>query len=474
MKETLPDPVAHTVQFYEQDRFFLESATRFLAAALGQGTPAILIATEEHRNGVAARLQALGIDVSGARDAERYIELDAEQVLSAVMREGKPDADRSRIAVRDVLARISRACGGKQQPVAVAGEAVSLLSARSEHEAALQLERIWNDMAREYCLTLFCGYVARNFDRAAHADVFWRICAEHTDVLPEEGYLELENSPDRRRYVARLQQQARALETEKEARQRSEEALVRSEKLAAVGRLTASIAHEINNPLTSLTNLFYLINMDTSLDATVRHYVALADQELRRTARITKQMLAFHRESSSRVPCKIAPIIDGVLELYEPRLRKSNIRLERHYKVEGAIEAFPAEMRQLFANLIGNAIEAVGDNGRIRLRVAGGRDWTNPSRLGVRIAIADSGPGISAEDRGRIFEPFFTTKGESGTGLGLWVSRGIVQKHEGRITFRSRLSQDHRGGTVFSIFLPATHTLEAEHRDNLDALGATG
>jgi signal transduction histidine kinase len=475
MNEPLPDPVAHTVQFYEQDRFFLESAARFLAGALSQGTPGIFIATEEHRNRIAGRLQALGIDVAGAREAERYIELDAEHVLSAIVPEGKPDADRARTAVRDVLARVNRAAGGEQRRVAVAGEAVSLLSARGEHEAALQLERIWNDLAREYCLILFCGYVANNFDRAAHADVFWKICAEHTDVLPEEGYLELENGPDRRRYVARLQQKARALETEKEARQRSEEALARSEKLAAVGRLTASIAHEINNPLTSLTNLFYLINMDTSLAPTVRHYVSLADQELRRTARITKQMLAFHRESSSRVPCKIAPIIDGVLELYEPRLRKSNIRLEKHYEVEGAIEGFPAEMRQLFANLIGNAIEAVGDNGRIGLRVASGRDWTNPSRLGVRISIADTGPGISPENRGRIFEPFFTTKGESGTGLGLWVSRGIVQKHEGRITFRSRLRQGQQGGTVFSIFLPATHSLEtAEPRENLDALGATG
>jgi signal transduction histidine kinase len=199
------------------------------------------------------------------------------------------------------------------------------------------------------------------------------------------------------------------------------------------------------------------MNTDASLDPAARHYAALADQELRRTARITKQILAFHRESASPVPCKLSPIVEGVLELYEPRLRKGNITIEKQYEVEGIVEGFAAEMRQVFANLIGNAIEAVGGRGRIRLRVSSARDWTDPARCGVRVSIGDTGPGISTEDQKQIFEPFFTTKGESGTGLGLWVCHGIVQKHGGRIRFRSRPHLDGRaGGTVFSIFLPAS------------------
>jgi signal transduction histidine kinase len=469
----------HTAQFYEHDRSFLEFATRFLAAALREGTPGVFIATEEHRNAVAARLQALGIDVAGARGSDLYIELDAEQVLSAIMRDGKPDADLVRKAVTDVLARANRVAGCEQRRVTLGGEAVSLLCARGEHEAAMQLEHLWNEMAAAFPMTLFCGYIANKFDRAAHADVFGKICAEHTDVVPEEAYQELENGADRRRYVAQLQQKARALETEMEARRQSEDALVRSEKHAAVGRLTASIAHEINNPLSSLTNLFYLINTDTSLDPAARHYAALADQELRRTARITKQMLGFYRESSTRIPCKLSLIVDGVLELYEPRLCACNITVEKDYAVEGNVEGFPAEMRQLFANLIGNAIEAVGNKGKIRLRISQVRDWTSPLGHGVRVSVGDTGTGMSPENQKRIFEPFFTTKGESGTGLGLWVSRGIVQKHEGRIRFRSRPHQGQPGGTVFSVFLPAAQEQSESGQtkagtEYLGALGATG
>jgi signal transduction histidine kinase len=478
MNQTLPDPAVHTAQFYEQDRSFLEFATRFLAPALGQGMPGVFIATEEHHLAAAARLQTQGIDVARARASELYIELNAEQVLSAVMPDGKPHADLLRMAVRDVLARTRKATGGEPCRVTLGGEAVSLLCARGEHEAALQLERFFNDLGREFDLTLFCGYVANKFDRAGHADVFERICAEHTDVVPEEGYVALENGADRRRYVAQLQQKARALETEMAARRQSEDALARSEKHAAVGRLAASIAHEINNPLSSLTNLFYLINTDTSLDPAARHYAALADQELRRTARITKQMLGFYRESSTPIPCQLSLIVDSVLELYESRLRAATITVEKDYVAEGTIEGFPAEMRQLFANLIGNAIEAVGNKGRIRLRISHVRDWTDPKRHGVRVSVGDTGVGLSLENQKHIFEPFFTTKGESGTGLGLWVSHGIVQKHEGRIRFRSRPHQEQPGGTVFSVFLPASleqvSCKTTAGPEDLSALGAAG
>jgi signal transduction histidine kinase len=479
MNQPLPDPAVHTAQFYEQDRSFLEFATRFLAAALAQGMPGVFIATEKHHHGVAARLQAQGIDVAGARASKLYIELNVEQVLSAIMRDGKPDAECAHMAVSDVLARIKTAAGGEPRRVTLGGEAVSLLCAKGEHEAALQLERIFNDLGREFDLTLFCGYVANSFDRAGHSDVFARICAEHTDVVPEESYLELEGGAKRRLYVAQLQQKARALETEMAARRQSEDALARSEKHAAVGRLAASIAHEINNPLSSLTNLFYLINTDTSLDPTARHYAALADQELRRTARITKQMLGFYRESSTPIPCTLSQIVDSVVELYEPRLLASNITVEKDYGVEGNVDGFPAEMRQLFANLIGNAIEAVGSKGKIRLRISEARDWNDPRRHGVRVSVGDTGAGLSLENQKRIFEPFFTTKGESGTGLGLWVSRGIVQKHEGRIRFRSRPHVGQPGGgTVFSVFLPAAQEQDARQTTpgiaDVGALGATG
>ncbi|HKD45679.1 MAG TPA: ATP-binding protein [Candidatus Angelobacter sp.] len=466
-------PRRHSAQFYADDRYMLEAAARFVGAALERGEAGVVIATLDHRAGIAERLERRGLSVIRTREEGRYVEVDADQMLAAIMPAGRLDPIRFAEMLGDTTRRASAAARDEHHRLAVFGEAVSLLCSRGEHEAALQLEQLWNDLSQTNSCALFCGYAAGSFDRATHAEVFAKICAEHSDVLPEESYLDLKSGVDRLRYVAQLQQKAHALESEIAARKLSEQALARSEKLAEVGRLTASIAHEINNPLTSLTNLFYLINTDASLDPAARHYAALADEELRRTARITRQMLAFYRDSSSPVPCKLALVVDEVLELYEPRLRKNSITVEKQYMVEGSVEGFPAEMRQLFANLIGNAIEAIGSTGKILVRVGSAREGIDPRKQGVRVSIADTGPGISAEDQKRIFEPFFTTKGVSGTGLGLWVSRGIVEKHEGRIRFRSRPRQDGRGGTVFSIFLPVSSEHPAGNQ-GLDALAATG
>ncbi len=465
-------PAAHLVQFYADDRFLVTAAARFVGDALDRGEAGVVIATRAHRDGIAECLRVRGINVASARATGRYVEVDPEEMLSAIMPEGRLDAARFAAMLGDLVRRARAAAGGEHGRAAVFGEGVSVLCSKGQREAALQLEQLWNDLAHGLPLTLFCGYDANKFAHAAHAEVFAKICAEHSDVIPEESYLDLAACGDRLRYIAQLQQKARALETELAARKLSEEALARTEKLAEAGRLTASIAHEINNPLTSLTNLFYLINQDASLDPASRHYAALADEELRRTARITRQMLAFYRESSSPVPCKLSQILDEVLELYESRLRKNDITVEKRYRVEGSVEGFPAEMRQVFANLIGNAIEAIGQTGTIRLRISCVRDWSDPERRGVRVSIADTGPGISADEQKRVFEPFFTTKGQSGTGLGLWVSRGIVQKHKGRIRFRSQTRQQHRGGTVFSIFLPPAkdHALAPAVSPHLDAL----
>jgi signal transduction histidine kinase len=373
---------AHSAQFYVQDRFLVDAVVRYVCAALGRREAVIVIATAEHRQSIADRLRARGNDVTRAHASGGYSELDAHELLATITAEGQLDTARLSAIVGDVITRARTANRDEKRPIALFGEMVSLLCARGEPQVALELEQYWNGLTQDIPMKLFCGYAAGSFDRAAHAEVFQKICAEHTHVLPEESYLELETDADRLRYVAEAQQKARALETELAARRQSEDALIRSEKLAVMGRLTASIAHEINNPLASLTNLFYLINTDTSLDPAARHYAELADQELRRTARITKQMLGFYRESTKPVPCLLAPIMDGVLELYEPRLRTCSIIVEKEYTTDGAVAGFPAEMRQLFANLIGNAIEAVGKAGKIRLRIASGRDWADPARLG--------------------------------------------------------------------------------------------
>ncbi len=238
-------------------------------------------------------------------------------------------------------------------------------------------------------------------------------------------------------------------------RKRAEEALRTAEKMAATGRLAATIAHEINNPMQALTNLLALVADRKSVDDDTRRLVSLAEAELSRIAHITRQMLSFYRESATPVAVNVAEVVDEILQLFLMKTRSNQIKVERRYEFDGQVQGFPGELGQLFANLISNAIEAVGRKGRVCVHVAPAREFAPPYRQGVRIIVADDGPGIKPEVRDRIFQPFFTTKANKGTGLGLWVVKGIVAKHNGSVRLRSSV-RERRSGTVFSVFLPAS------------------
>jgi PAS domain S-box-containing protein len=251
--------------------------------------------------------------------------------------------------------------------------------------------------------------------------------------------------------------QLRGLIVDVTERRQAEAALRTSERLATTGRLAASIAHEINNPMAAVTNLIYLIQNAPGVDETARQYAQLAQDELSRMAHITRQMLGFYRESARSVAVQITELLDSVLELYTRRVRDSGAVIEKLYEPVPPIDVYPGEMRQVFSNLLLNALDAVGENGRVRVHVYASVDWRDPRRAGVRIVVADNGPGIRPEHCQRVFEPFFTTKGQKGTGLGLWVSQGIVEKHHGSIRVHSG-RQPGRSGTCFSIFLPGAQS----------------
>jgi signal transduction histidine kinase len=243
-------------------------------------------------------------------------------------------------------------------------------------------------------------------------------------------------------------------------RKQAEEALRLSEKLAATGRLAASIAHEINNPMAAVTNLLYLIENQPEISDETRRFARLAEDEMARVSHITRQMLGFYRDSVAPMPVHMNEVLKKVVELYARRMADQKISVECEFEETPAIWAFPGEMRQVFSNLLLNAVQAVGRGGRIRLRVARAHDWRDMQRGGVRITFADNGHGIRPEHRQRLFEPFFSTRGQNGTGLGLWVSYGIVQKHGGAIRVRSSAgaasgSGPQRSGTCFSIFIPS-------------------
>jgi len=233
----------------------------------------------------------------------------------------------------------------------------------------------------------------------------------------------------------------------------AEDALRKSEKLAAAGRLAATIAHEINNPLEAVTNLLYLLRLNDKWDDSARSYVAQAEHELARIAHVARQTLGFYRDTTSPHLMNLPKIVNEVLSLYLPRIQAKHISRSREFDETVQITGLAGEIRQVISNLVANAIDALPVQGALRIRVHHSKELTNSGRPGGKIVIADTGSGISPAHRKKLFEPFYTTKQDVGTGLGLWVSREIVQKHGGNITLRSSVTPGH-SGTVFSIFLP--------------------
>jgi signal transduction histidine kinase len=232
-------------------------------------------------------------------------------------------------------------------------------------------------------------------------------------------------------------------------RKRTEEALLRSEKLATVGRMAATIAHEINNPLETITNAVFLASLDPALSPDTRQMLDLASSELERVAHITRQALGFYRGNAAPTQVDTRELVDGVLDLFAPKLRGKNITVERLYHDRvPPIEAIAGEIRQIVSNFISNSIDAVAHGGRIAVRISPAFSMNGKGR--VHMSFADNGTGIAPEHLKQIFEPFFTTKDTIGTGLGLWVVNEIVTRHGGRIRARSRVGR----GTVFSVSLP--------------------
>jgi two-component system, NtrC family, sensor kinase len=235
---------------------------------------------------------------------------------------------------------------------------------------------------------------------------------------------------------------------------RAEEALRESEKLAAMGRVAGIIAHEINNPLAAITNLFFLLRAHPSLDEEARRLAAMAELELLRVSHITRQTLSFYREAKRPISIVIPELLDDVVALQEREINNCHIVLRKKYATSIPIHGFPVELRQVFMNLIANGIQAMQDGGQLRLHVREATDWVTQAH-GVAISITDTGVGIRPEDAGHLFEPFFSTKSTKGTGLGLWISKGILQKYDGRITYRSVHLRDGCV-TCFHVFIPAS------------------
>ena len=238
-----------------------------------------------------------------------------------------------------------------------------------------------------------------------------------------------------------------------------EKALHTSERLASVGRLAATIAHEINNPLEAVMNLTYLAQ-NCMADKDGRLYLEQAQQELARVALLTKQTLGFYRENKGAREMPLGELVTPLVSVFSARARNKQISIETDIRQDPPVKVIPGEMRQLFANLLNNSIDAVSDRGRILIRLTAATEPSAKRRKGVRLTVFDDGPGIRLAVRKKLFEPFFTTKRDVGTGLGLWVTSNILLRHEGSIRVRSSLTAG-KSWTAFSVFIPARSSVEA-------------
>ena len=235
---------------------------------------------------------------------------------------------------------------------------------------------------------------------------------------------------------------------------RTEQRLQDLERLAAAGQLAASLAHEINNPLSAVMNAVYLLERRSELDATAKELAATASAELVRVARIVKQSLSYYRVATLPQQVDLAGTLEESLQIFSERLQRAGIDVKKKIVRPGVVPGFSDEIRQVIDNLLLNAAEATPEGGRVVVSLRSSVDWSSRSRYGLRVTIGDTGSGITRENVSRIFEPFFTTKAAKGTGLGLWVVRGIVAKHDGVISVRSR-HDSTKSGTVVSILWPS-------------------
>jgi PAS domain S-box-containing protein len=232
---------------------------------------------------------------------------------------------------------------------------------------------------------------------------------------------------------------------------RAEQALEKQEQMAAIGRLTSSIIHEINNPLEAVLNLIFLAQRASDLNNAMP-FLKTAEEELGRASEITAQGLQFHRQPTYPTSANVIQIVQSVLALFKEKFRTARVIVDLQTQDAPELLCFAGELRQVFVNLVGNAVESIENGGQITIRVRPGTDWATGNR-GVRITIADTGSGISVETRKHMYDAFYTTKGSGGSGLGLWVTARIVRKHRGHIHVRNRRGSQ-LGGTAFTLIFP--------------------
>jgi signal transduction histidine kinase len=474
----------HFMQLYEEDAHLLDAVSRFTGMGLEAGEAVIVIATPPHREHLEAHLRAQGMDLVTLCEQGQYVPLDAAETLAQFMTNGYPDPRRFADVVGGVIAR----AGGRYPRVRAFGEMVALLWAEGREDAALQLEKLWNNLVQTHPFPLFCAYPLSGFASAAHAKKLLTICAEHSHVIPAESYTALSDPDERLRAIVQLQQKAQALEAELARRQQLEQTLRQREEalrqahaelerrvaertaalhhetaerqrlereaqraahFALLGRLAAGVSHEIRNPLGAV-----FLNVDL-LEEELQHPIPgnpadLAEilteikTNLTRLDDLVQDYLSLVRVANLQLEAQdLGVAVQAWASEFQASALARGVTMRQEGLAELGLVAFHAStLRRALLNLVQNALDAMPQGGTVT--IAGQRTATQ-----VHLRVQDTGSGLAAVQLGQIFEPLYTTK-PGGTGLGLYIVQEIMAAHGGQVTVQSAVGQ----GTTFTLTFP--------------------
>jgi signal transduction histidine kinase len=464
----------HIVQFYETDPSLLDAVATYCADAILADGVALVVATAEHRAGIAERLRTRGLlDADGNPDS--YLSLDAAETLSQFMVDDDVDAARFTEVIGGIISRA--AMNGGQ--LRVFGEMVALLVADCQPAAAIRLEELWNDLLADprHDFTLFCAYAMDHFGGETQQAFFSDVCAAHSQVVPTESYTALATKNERLRAIAELQQKAGSLEAEIAERQRAEELLRSALATEHQARLEAETAlrvrdefltiaaHELRNPLACLS-LHAQVAMrrlghDEHLDpARTEHSLQSISAQANRLSRLLDRLLDVSRLEADHLTLQRRPTdLTGLMEQVVTSTRAWSDRHPIMLEMPASLEAWvdPLRLEQVLANLLDNALKHSPCGAPIVVTLS------LPTPGTVELAVSDRGIGIPTDARDRIFERFFQARSDDATqglGLGLYVSRQIVELHGGQI--RADFPTD--GGTRVVVNLPVgMETLAVSH-----------
>jgi signal transduction histidine kinase len=449
---------AHSVRFYGDEARFLDELSQFLGGALGAGGAVIVVATQEHRNGLARRLKMRGLDIAALGARGQYSSLDAAEMLARFMRDGMPDATLFTDCIGGVIE--TAAAQGASPSIAVFGEMVALLAVEGKPEAAIRLEHLWNDLSRVYSFTIRCAYPLSSFRRVGDGELMEEICAAHAHVIPTESYTSLIDEEARLREVTLLQQKAQALETEIESRKKAQQALrERNQELraavAARDDFLSIAAHELKTPITSL-----------------RGFAQLLLRDARRQGEIAPERLRSALDTVERQTGKLQHLVTCLLDTAQLGTGKLRIEpvdtdlvglvhaaLAQH---QGGTHSFvfdgpehlevvvdPVRFGQVIAILLGNAVKFSPQGGVVTVRLE------QDAEGNIRLSVTDHGVGIPPDQRVNIFNRFHQAHGThhlSGMGLGLYITREIVELHGGFV----HVEEPEHQGSRFVVGLSAS------------------